>query len=293
MTILVDQNTRVLVQGITGNEGSRHTLYMLQYGTKVVAGVTPGKGGQQVYGVPVYDSVEEALRRHPDINTSIIFVPARFASDAVYEAVDNGIKLVVIITEHIPIHDAIRFVNYAKYKGTVIIGPNCPGVVSPTISKVGILPNSVYTRKGPVGIISRSGTLTYEISYHLTQAGFGQSTVVGIGGDPIVGTDMVEAALMFENDPETKYLVVIGEIGGDQEERLANLVREGKITKPIAAFIAGRTAPPGKRLGHAGAIISMGVGTYESKVKALESVGIRVAKTPLEVVKIIREISGR
>jgi len=268
-------------------------LYMLQYGTKVVAGVTPGKGGQQVHGVPVYDSVEEALRRHPDVNTSIIFVPARFASDAVYEAVDNGIRLVVIITEHIPIHDAIRFVNYAKYKGTVIIGPNCPGVVSPTISKVGILPNSVYTRKGPVGIISRSGTLTYEISYHLTQAGFGQSTVVGIGGDPIVGTDMVEAALMFENDPETKYLVVIGEIGGDQEERLANLVREGKITKPIAAFIAGRTAPPGKRLGHAGAIISMGVGTYESKVKALESVGIRVAKTPLEVVKIIREISGR
>jgi len=293
MTILVDQNTRVLVQGITGSEGSRHTLYMLQYGTKVVAGVTPGKGGQQVHGVPVYDSVEEALRRHPDVNTSIIFVPARFASDAVYEAVDNGIRLVVIITEHIPIHDAIRFVNYAKYKGTVIIGPNCPGVVSPTISKVGILPNSVYTRKGPVGIISRSGTLTYEISYHLTQAGFGQSTVVGIGGDPIVGTDMVEAALMFENDPETKYLVVIGEIGGDQEERLANLVREGKITKPIAAFIAGRTAPPGKRLGHAGAIISMGVGTYESKVKALESVGIRVAKTPLEVVKIIREISGR
>jgi len=274
-------------------EGSRHTLYMLQYGTKVVAGVTPGKGGQQVHGIPVYDSVEEALRRHPDVNTSIIFVPARFASDAVYEAVDNGIRLVVIITEHIPIHDAIRFVNYAKYKGTVIIGPNCPGVVSPTISKVGILPNSVYTRKGPVGIISRSGTLTYEISYHLTQAGFGQSTVVGIGGDPIVGTDMVEAALMFENDPETKYLVVIGEIGGDQEERLANLVREGKITKPIAAFIAGRTAPPGKRLGHAGAIISMGVGTYESKVKALESVGIRVAKTPLEVVKIIREISGR
>jgi succinyl-CoA synthetase (ADP-forming) alpha subunit (EC 6.2.1.5) len=293
MTILIDQNTRVLVQGITGSEGSRHTLYMLQYGTKVVAGVTPGKGGQQVHGIPVYDSVEEALRRHPDVNTSIIFVPARFASDAVYEAVDNGIRLVVIITEHIPIHDAIRFVNYAKYKGTVIIGPNCPGVVSPTISKVGILPNSVYTRKGPVGIISRSGTLTYEISYHLTQAGFGQSTVVGIGGDPIVGTDMVEAALMFENDPETKYLVVIGEIGGDQEERLANLVREGKITKPIAAFIAGRTAPPGKRLGHAGAIISMGVGTYESKVKALESVGIRVAKTPLEVVKIIREISGR
>lgn len=293
MVVLVNENTRVLVQGITGREGSRHTLYMLQYGTKVVAGVTPGKGGQEVHGVPVYDSVEEAIRKHPEINTSIVFVPARFAADAVYEAIDNGIKLIVVITEHIPIHDAIRFVNYAKYKGSVIIGPNCPGVVSPTISKVGIMPNNVYTRKGPVGIISRSGTLTYEISYHLTQAGLGQSTVIGIGGDPIIGTDMVEAALMFENDPETKYLVVIGEIGGDQEERLANLVREGKITKPIAAFIAGRTAPPGKRLGHAGAIISMGVGTYESKVKALESAGIRVARTPLEVVKIIRELSGK
>lgn len=293
MVVLVNENTRVLVQGITGREGSRHTLYMLQYGTKVVAGVTPGKGGQEVHGVPVYDSVEEAIRKHPEINTSIVFVPARFAADAVYEAIDNGIKLIVVITEHIPIHDAIRFVNYAKYKGSVIIGPNCPGVVSPTISKVGIMPNNVYTKKGPVGIISRSGTLTYEISYHLTQAGLGQSTVIGIGGDPIIGTDMVEAALMFENDPETKYLVVIGEIGGDQEERLANLVREGKITKPIAAFIAGRTAPPGKRLGHAGAIISMGVGTYESKVKALESAGIRVARTPLEVVKIIRELSGK
>ncbi len=291
MTVLVDAKTRVLVQGITGNEGSRHTLYMLQYGTKVVAGVTPGKGGQQVHGVPVYDSVEEAVRKHPEINTSIIFVPARFAADAVFEAIDAGIRLIVIITEHIPIHDAVRFVNYAKYKGSIIIGPNCPGVVSPTISKVGIMPNSVYTKKGPIGIISRSGTLTYEISYHLTQAGFGQSTVIGIGGDPIIGTDMVEAALMFENDPETKYLVVIGEIGGDQEERLAKAIAEGKITKPVVAFIAGRTAPPGKRMGHAGAIISMGMGTYESKVKALESVGVKVAKTPLEVVKLIREIA--
>ena len=291
MTVLVDAKTRVLVQGITGNEGSRHTLYMLQYGTKVVAGVTPGKGGQQVHGVPVYDSVEEAVRKHPEINTSIIFVPARFAADAVFEAIDAGIRLIVIITEHIPIHDAVRFVNYAKYKGSIIIGPNCPGVVSPTISKVGIMPNSVYTKKGPIGIISRSGTLTYEISYHLTQAGFGQSTVIGIGGDPIIGTDMVEAALMFENDPETKYLVVIGEIGGDQEERLAKAIAEGKITKPVVAFIAGRTAPPGKRMGHAGAIISMGMGTYESKVKALESVGVKVAKTPLEVVKLIKEIA--
>ena len=291
MTVLVDAKTRVLVQGITGNEGSRHTLYMLQYGTKVVAGVTPGKGGQQVHGVPVYDSVEEAVRKHPEINTSIIFVPARFAADAVFEAIDAGIRLIVIITEHIPIHDAVKFVNYAKYKGSIIIGPNCPGVVSPTISKVGIMPNSVYTKKGPIGIISRSGTLTYEISYHLTQAGFGQSTVIGIGGDPIIGTDMVEAALMFENDPETKYLVVIGEIGGDQEERLAKAIAEGKITKPVVAFIAGRTAPPGKRMGHAGAIISMGMGTYESKVKALESVGVKVAKTPLEVVKLIREIA--
>ena len=289
MAILVNENTKVLVQGITGREGSRHTQYMLQYGTKVLAGVTPGKGGQTVHGVPVFDTVEEALRKFPDINTSIIFVPAQFAADSVYEAIDAGIKLIVIITEHIPIHDALRFVNYAKRKGVTIIGPNCPGVVSPLKSKVGILPNHIYTRSGPVGIVSRSGTLTYEISYHLTQAGIGQSTVVGIGGDPIIGTDMLEAVKMFEEDPETKYIVVIGEIGGTQEERLAQYIGSGKVTKPVVAYISGRTAPPGKRMGHAGAIVSMGMGSYESKVKAFQEVNVPVARTPTEVVKLIKQ----
>ncbi|ADN50484.1 succinyl-CoA synthetase, alpha subunit [Vulcanisaeta distributa DSM 14429] len=289
MAILVNENTKVLVQGITGREGSRHTQYMLQYGTKVVAGVTPGKGGQTVHGVPVFDTVEEALRKFPDINTSIIFVPAQFAADSVYEAIDAGIKLIVIITEHIPIHDALRFVNYAKRKGVTIIGPNCPGVVSPLRSKVGILPNHIYTKSGPVGIVSRSGTLTYEISYHLTQAGIGQSTVVGIGGDPIIGTDMLEVVKMFEEDPETKYIVVIGEIGGTMEERLAQYIGSGKVTKPVVAYISGRTAPPGKRMGHAGAIVSMGMGSYESKVKAFQEVNVPVAKTPTEVVKLIKQ----
>jgi succinyl-CoA synthetase alpha subunit len=289
MAILVNENTKVLVQGITGNEGSRHTEYMLQYGTKILAGVTPGKGGQSVHGVPVFNTVEEALRKFPDINTSIIFVPAKFASDSVYEAIDAGIKLIVIITEHIPIHDALRFVNYAKRKGVTIIGPNCPGAVSPLKSKVGILPNHIYTKSGPVGIVSRSGTLTYEISYHLTQAGIGQSTVVGIGGDPIIGTDTLEVVKMFEEDPETKYIVVIGEIGGTMEERLAQYIGSGKVSKPVVAYISGRTAPPGKRMGHAGAIVSMGMGSYESKVKAFQEVGVPVAKTPTEVVKLVKQ----
>ncbi|KUO92460.1 MAG: succinate--CoA ligase subunit alpha [Vulcanisaeta sp.] len=289
MAILINENTKVIVQGITGREGSRHTQYMLQYGTKILAGVTPGKGGQNVQGVPVFDTVEEALRKFPDINTSIVFVPAQFAADSVYEAIDAGIKLIVIITEHIPIHDALRFVNYAKRRGVTIIGPNCPGVVSPLKSKVGILPNHIYTKSGPVGIVSRSGTLTYEISYHLTQAGIGQSTVVGIGGDPIIGTDMIEVVRMFEEDPETKYIVVIGEIGGTMEERVAQYIGSGKVTKPVVAYIAGRTAPPGKRMGHAGAIVSMGMGSYESKVKAFQEVNVPVARTPTEVVKLIKK----
>ncbi|PVU72666.1 succinate--CoA ligase subunit alpha [Vulcanisaeta sp. SCGC AB-777_J10] len=289
MAILINENTKVIVQGITGREGSRHTQYMLQYGTKILAGVTPGKSGQSVQGVPVFDTVEEALRKFPDINTSIVFVPAQFAADSVYEAIDAGIKLIVIITEHIPIHDALRFVNYAKRRGVTIIGPNCPGVVSPLKSKVGILPNHIYTKSGPVGIVSRSGTLTYEISYHLTQAGIGQSTVVGIGGDPIIGTDMIEVVRMFEEDPETKYIVVIGEIGGTMEERVAQYIGSGKVTKPVVAYIAGRTAPPGKRMGHAGAIVSMGMGSYESKVKAFQEVNVPVARTPTEVVKLIKK----
>ncbi len=289
MAVLLDENARVIVQGITGREGSFHTKLMLEYGTKIVAGVTPGKGGQEVHGVPVYDTMAEAVEAHPEANTSIIFVPARFAPDAVYEAVDAGMKLVVVITEHIPVHETLKFVNYAKQKGTVIIGPNCPGIISPGKAKVGIMPGNIFT-PGPVGIVSRSGTLTYEISYALSKEGIGQSTVIGIGGDPVVGLSFTEAMEYFEKDPETKALVLVGEIGGDMEERAAKMIKEGKFTKPVVAFIAGRTAPPGKRMGHAGAIIMMGTGTYEGKVKALEEAGVRVARTPFEIPSLIKEV---
>jgi len=289
MAVLLDENARVIVQGITGREGSFHTKLMLEYGTKIVAGVTPGKGGQTVHGVPVYDTMEEAVKEHPEANTSIIFVPARFAPDAVYEAVDAGMKLVVVITEHIPVHETLKFVNYAKQKGTVIIGPNCPGIISPGKAKVGIMPGATF-KHGPVGIISRSGTLTYEIGYALSKEGIGQSTVIGIGGDPIIGLSFTEAMEYFEKDPETKALVLVGEIGGDMEERAAKMIEEGKFTKPVVAFIAGRTAPPGKRMGHAGAIIMMGTGTYKGKVEALEKAGVKVAKTPFEIPELIKEV---
>ncbi|HIQ03289.1 MAG TPA: succinate--CoA ligase subunit alpha [Desulfurococcales archaeon] len=289
MTILVDKNTRVLVQGITGREGSFHTKMMLEYGTKVIAGVTPGKGGLRVHGVPVYDSVEEALAKHPEINTSIIFVPAPYASDAVYEAIDAGIKLIVVITEHIPVHDAMKFINYARMKGSIIIGPNTPGIISPGEAKVGIMPAHMFT-KGPIGVISRSGTLTYEIAYALTKAGFGQSTCVGIGGDPIVGLDFIEVAEMFRSDSETKALVLIGEIGGNLEEVFADYVLKKGYDKPIVAFIAGKTAPPGKRMGHAGAIISMGTGTAQSKIEALTSAGIPVAEKPSDIPKLLARV---
>ena len=292
MGILVDENTRVIVQGITGREGSFHTKLMLQYGTKVVAGVTPGRGGTTVEGVPVYDTVAEAIKEHPEANTSIVFVPARFAADAVYEAVDAGIKVIVVITEHIPVHDTLRFVNYAKEKGAVVIGPNCPGIITPGKTKVGIMPGHIFA-PGPVGVMSRSGTLTYEISYFLTKAGLGQSTVIGVGGDPITGLTFPEVVEMFEKDPQTKAIVMIGEIGGDAEERVALMVRQGKIKKPIVAFIAGRTAPEGKRMGHAGAIIMLGTGAYKDKVAALEAAGIRVARTPYEVPKLVQEALSR
>lgn len=289
MTILVNRNTRVLVQGITGREGSFHTKMMLEYGTKVIAGVTPGKGGLRVYGIPVYDSVDEALARHPEINTSIIFVPAPYASDAVYEAIDAGIKLIVVITEHIPVHDAMKFINYARMKGSIIIGPNTPGIISPGEAKVGIMPAHMFT-KGPIGIISRSGTLTYEVAYALTKAGFGQSTCIGIGGDPIVGLDFIEVAEMFRSDSETKAIVLIGEIGGRLEEAFADYVLKRGYDKPIVAFIAGKTAPPGKRMGHAGAIISMGAGTAQSKIEALTSAGIPVAEKPSDIPKLLARI---
>jgi len=292
MGILVDENTRVIVQGITGKEGSFHTKLMLQYGTKIVAGVTPGKGGSTVEGVPVYDTMAEAVKEHPEANTSIIFVPAKFASDAVYEAVDSGMKVIVVITEHIPVHDAIEFVNYAKRKGSVIIGPNCPGIITPGKTKIGIMPGHVFT-PGPVGIMSRSGTLTYEIGYFLTKAGLGQSTVIGVGGDPVTGLTFPEVIEMFERDPQTKAVVMIGEIGGDAEERVARMVKEGRIKKPVVAFVAGRTAPEGKRMGHAGAIIMLGTGAYKDKVAALEDAGIRVARTPYEVPKLVKEALER
>ncbi len=292
MAVLLDSGARVLVQGITGREGSFHTKLMLEYGTKIVAGVTPGKGGSSVHGVPVYDSVAEAMSEHPDINTSIVFVPAPFAPDAVYEAIDAGIKLIVVITEGIPVHDTMRFINYAKAKGAVIIGPNCPGIITPGQAKVGIMPGHIF-KPGPVGVVSRSGTLTYEISALLTKAGLGQSTVIGIGGDPVVGLTFTEAMKLYQQDPDTEALVLIGEIGGDMEERAAAMIEKGEFKKPVVAYIAGRTAPREKRMGHAGAIIMMGTGTYESKVKALEEAGALVARTPFEVPELVKKALKR
>ncbi|MEM0492115.1 MAG: succinate--CoA ligase subunit alpha [Acidilobaceae archaeon] len=289
MAILVDSNTVVVVQGITGREGSFHTKLMLDYGTKIVAGVTPGRGGSEVHGVKVYDSIIEAKEEHPDINTSIVFVPARFAIDAIYEAIDANLKLLVVITEGIPVHDTLKAINYAKSRGATIIGPNCPGIITPRESKVGIMPSHVFTR-GPVGIVSRSGTLTYEVSYALSKEGIGQSTVIGIGGDPVVGLTFTEALELFEKDDETKAVVLLGEIGGDMEERAARMIAQGRFTKPTIAFIAGRTAPPGKRMGHAGAIIMMGMGDYESKVKALEKAGVLVARTPFDIPRLVSRV---
>jgi succinyl-CoA synthetase alpha subunit len=291
MAILVDANTHVLVQGITGRQGAFHTRAMLRYGTRVEAGVTPGKGGQSVEGVPVYDSVEEALANHPSINTSLIMVPAAHAADAVYEALDNGIKLVVIITEHVPVHDTLKFVRYASLQGARVIGPNCPGVITPGAAKVGIMPGHIF-KQGGVGIVSRSGTLTYEIAYAVTLKGLGQSTCVGIGGDPVVGMDFIEVLEMFRKDPGTEAVVLIGEIGGDLEERAAAYIRETNYPKPVVAYIAGRTAPPEKRMGHAGAIISMGAGDAESKVKALTAAGVYVASTPSEVAEKLSKLQG-
>ncbi len=292
MTIIINEKTRVLVQGITGREGRFHTERMLAYGTKILAGVTPGKGGQKVHGVPVYNSVVEALDKHPEINTSIVFVPAKFACDAIYEAIDAGIKTIVVITEGIPLHEELKLINYARSKGVIIIGPNTPGIIAPRIKiKVGIMPERPF-KPGNIGMVSRSGTLTYEIAEILSREGFGQSTVIGIGGDPITGLDFIDVVSMFEKDPETKGIVVIGEIGGDAEERLAEYIKQGHVKKPIIAYIAGKTAPPGKRMGHAGAIITMGKGSAESKINALKSAGVEVAVTPMQVGKIAKEVFG-
>ncbi len=284
MSILIDKNSRVIVQGITGRDGAFHAASMREYGTNVVGGTSPGKGGQFVNGIPVFDSVEKAVRE-TGADTSILFVPARFAADAICEASDGGIELVVAVSEGVPTLDVIKSIKFMESGGTKLIGPNSPGLISPGKAKVGILPGNIF-KEGTVGLISRSGTLTYEVINELTRSGFGQSTCIGIGGDPVVGLHYIELLTMFENDPQTEAVVLIGEIGGDAEEKAAEFI-EKSMTKPVAAFIAGRTAPPGKRMGHAGAIISSGSGTAAEKIEAFERVGVPVAKEPEEIPKLI------
>ena len=283
MAILVDQNTRLIIQGITGHQGIFHAKAMLDFSTNVVGGVTPGKGGENVHGIPVFNSMEEAVEQ-THANTSIIFVPARFAKDAALEAMDSNIKVLVVITEHIPFHDALDVITYAKFKKIRVIGPNCPGVVSPGKAKVGIMPSKIF-REGNVGVVSRSGTLTYEIVNAITEHGLGQSTCIGLGGDPIIGTSFVDALQMFERDADTKEIVLVGEIGGSAEEEAAEYIKE--MNKPVFAYIAGQTAPPGKRMGHAGAIVSRGKGTAQSKIEALRKAGADVAKVPEDIPKLI------
>lgn len=275
MSILINQNTRLIVQGITGRDGAFHARAMKEYGTRVVGGVTPGKGGQAVDGIPVFNSVEEAVKT-TGADASIVFVPAGFAGDAMLEAVFAGIKLVVCVTEGVPTFDAIRAIAIAHQRGVQIIGPNCPGAISPGKAKVGIMPSSAF-KPGCVGVVSRSGTLTYEIAANTGE--FGQSTVVGIGGDPVIGTNFIDCLKMFQDDPETRAIVIVGEIGGSDEERAAQFVKE-YVTKPVFGFIAGQTAPPDKRMGHAGAIISAGSGTAAEKIKAFQAAGIEVIYEP-------------
>jgi succinyl-CoA synthetase alpha subunit len=285
MGIIVNSETRVLVQGITGGQGSIHTALMQQYGTKIVAGTSPGKGGANVHRVPVYDTVQEATSKHA-VDTSIIFVPAPFAADAAFEALEEDIKTIVMITEHVPIRDAVQIMNRAAQLGAIIVGPNTPGVITPGQSKVGILPAQVF-QPGHVGVISRSGTLTYEIAATLTQVGLGQSTCLGIGGDPVTGLNFVDALKMFLEDKETQVVALIGEIGGNLEENAAQFITETQYPKPIVAYIAGRSAPPGKRMGHAGAIITGTAGTATSKIDALEAAGVKVASKPSDVASLL------
>ena len=286
MSILVNSNTRLVVQGITGRDGSFHTQQMLEYGTTVVAGVTPGRGGQEMHGVPVFNTVRQAVEA-TGANTSIIYVPGRLAADAILEAADAGIALIVCITEHIPVLDMVKVYARVKVSGARLLGPNCPGVITPGQAKVGIMPGFIH-QPGNVGIVSRSGTLTYEAVNALTEAGLGQSTAVGIGGDPIHGTSFVDALQLFQDDPQTEAIVLIGEIGGTDEEKAAAYIRE-HVTKPVVGFIAGRTAPPGRRMGHAGAIISGGTGTAAEKIAALNAAGVRVSDTPAGVADLIKE----
>lgn len=288
MGILIDKNTKVVVQGITGSQGKFHTQLMQEYGTNIVCGTTPGKAGMKIEGLPVYDTIAKAKSNH-QIDASIIFVPARFASDAVLEAVQNDLDPVVTITEHIPIHSAMRVVEQAKEKGINIIGPNTPGIIVSDECKMGIMPGNIF-EPGNIAVVSRSGTLTYEVVSALSHNGFGQSVAIGIGGDPIRGTDMVETVKLLEQDEDTEKIVVIGEIGGAQEERTAELIKEGEITKPVVAYIAGRTAPSGKTMGHAGAIIMGGRGAIESKIQAFEEADVPVAELPSDIPDLLESI---
>lgn len=286
MSILINESTRLIVQGITGRDGSFHTKKMLEYGTKVVGGTTPGKGGTDILGVPVFNTVADAVKA-TQANTSIIFVPARFAADAIMEAADAGIELIICISEGVPTLDVVKAHRFIQMKGAMLIGPNCPGLMSPEKSLVGILPGQIF-KKGNIGVISRSGTLTYEVVYHLTANGMGQSSAIGMGGDPVVGLYFRELLEMLQNDPDTDAIVMIGEIGGNAEEQAAEYIKK-HVTKPVVGFIAGQSAPPGKQMGHAGAIISSGSGTAAEKIAALEAAGVQVAKEPSEIPNILKE----
>lgn len=284
MSILINASTRLIIQGITGRDGLFHTRKMKEYGTNVVGGTSPGKGGTEVDSIPVFNTVYEAVK-HTQADTSAIFVPARFAADAIMEAADAGIRLIVCIAEGIPTLDVIKAYRFVEQKGALLIGPNCPGLISPGKSLAGILPGKIF-KQGNIGVISRSGTLTYEIVYHLTAAGMGQSTAVGIGGDPVVGLHFCKLLEMFQNDPETKAIVLIGEIGGNAEELAAEYIRN-HVTKPVVAFIAGQSAPPGKQMGHAGAIISGGSGSATEKIEILKAAGIHAAKEPSDIPQLL------
>jgi succinyl-CoA synthetase alpha subunit len=288
VAIVVDRDTRLVVQGLTGSEGRFHGLRNRAYGTTVVAGVTPGKGGQDVEGIPVFDTVAQAVSM-AGANTSMVFVPAPFAADAIYEAVDAGVHTVICITEGVPAHEMLRLHAYVRAKGVTLVGPNCPGALSPGKANVGIIPGEIF-REGAVGLVSRSGTLTYQIGHELTQLGLGNSTIVGIGGDPVVGTSFIDVLSRFQADAETECVVMVGEIGGDEEEKAAAFI-ESEMTKPVVAYIAGFTAPPGKTMGHAGAIISGSSGTAQAKKDALEAKGIRVGTTPTETAELVSAIT--
>jgi succinyl-CoA synthetase, alpha subunit len=286
MSIYVDENTRIVVQGITGHQGSFNTLQMLKFGSKVVAGVTPGKGGTEVHGVKVFNTLADAMKMEP--NATFISVPAPYVLDAAKEAIYNGIDLIYILTEKVPYQDTMEIVNLARKMGKTVVGPNGPGITSPFKSKIGIMPNQIF-REGNVGIISRSGTLTYEIVDQLTKAGFGESTVVGLGGDPVTGLNFVDVLSKFKDDSQTEAIVIVGEIGGTAEEEAAEYIKKN-IRKPVVAYITGRSAPKGKRMGHAGAIITRGRGTAESKIKALEEAGVKVADYPYQVPSLLKEV---